>query len=41
MEFAHALEDGLAGLLVGRHAERRIFRGELRQCHVELFPIGL
>ena len=41
MEFAHALENGLAGLLVGRHAERRIFRGELRQRDAELFLVGL
>ena len=41
MEFAHALENGLAGLLVGRHAERRILRGELRQRDIELFPVGL
>src|SRR3989440_1108462 len=41
MEFAHALEDGLAGLLVGRDAERRIFRGELRQRDAELFLVGL
>ena len=41
MEFAHALEDGLAGLLIGRHAERRIFGGKLRQRDVERFPVGL
>ena len=41
MEFAHALENGLAGLLVGRYAERWIFRSKLRQCDVEHFPVGL
>ena len=41
MEFAHALEDGLAGLLIGRHAERRIFRSELRQRDAELFLVSL
>jgi hypothetical protein len=29
MEFAHALENGLAGLLIGRDPERRILRGKL------------
>ena len=38
MEFAHALEDGLAGLLIGRDPERRIFRGELRQARRRAFP---
>ena len=41
MEFAHALENGLTELLIGRHAERRILRGKLRQRDIELFPIGL
>src|SRR4029078_3693348 len=41
MEFAHALENGLAGLLVGRHPEPRIFRGQLRQRDAELFLVGL
>ena len=41
MEFAHALENGHAGLLIGRHAERWIFRSKLRQCDVEHFPVGL
>ena len=41
MEFAHALEKGLAGFLIGRHAERRIFRSELRKCHAQLFLVGL
>jgi hypothetical protein len=30
VQFAHALEDGLAGLGVGRDPKRRVFGGELR-----------
>jgi hypothetical protein len=32
MEFAHALENGLAGLLIGRDAEGRILGSELRSA---------
>ena len=41
MQFAHALEDGLAAFLVGRDAEGRILGGELRQRDAELFLVGL
>ena len=41
MQFAHPLEDGLAGLLIGRDAEGRIFRGELRKRDAELLLVGL
>ncbi len=41
MQLAHALEDGLAALLVGRHAEGRIFGGELLSAIAELLLVGL
>ncbi len=41
MKFAHALDDGLAGLRVGRDTERRIFGGELVQRHAHLLLVGL
>ena len=41
VELAHALEDGLAGFLVGRDAEGRILGRELRQSETELFLVGL
>ncbi|OIQ66449.1 hypothetical protein GALL_519790 [mine drainage metagenome] len=41
MQFAHPLEDGLTGFLIGRHPERRIFRGKLRQGDAELLLVGL
>ena len=41
MQLAHPLEDGLAGLLVGRDAERRILGGELGQRDAELLLVGL
>ncbi len=41
MQFAHALEDGLAALLIGRDAEGRILGGELGQRDAELFLVGL
>ena len=41
MQFAHPLEDGLAALLIGGNAERRILGGELGQRDAELFLVGL
>ncbi len=41
MQLAHALEDRLAGFLIGRNAEGRILRRELRQSDTELFLVGL
>ena len=41
MQLAHALEDGLAGFLIGRHAERRILGRQLGERHAELFLVGL
>ena len=41
MELAHALEDGLARLVIGRHAEGRILGGELRQRDAQLLLVGL
>ena len=41
MELAHPLEDGLAGLLIGRHAEGRVLGRELRQRHAQLLLVGL
>ncbi len=41
MQLAHAGDDGLAGLLVGMHAERRIFLGQLRQRDTHLFLVAL
>jgi hypothetical protein len=41
VEFAHALENGLAGLLVGRDPERRIFRRKLRQRNFGSIAISI
>ena len=41
MQLAHALEDGLADLLVGRDAERRVLGGQLGQRHAQLLLVGL
>jgi len=43
MELAHALEDGLAGFLVGGDAERGIFLGQAlqRDAHLLLVCLGL
>src|SRR5476651_834803 len=41
MELAHALDDGLSRLLVGRDAERRVFLDETAQCLAELLLVGL
>ena len=41
MQFAHALEDGLAGFLIGGNAEGRIFLGQAHQRHAHLFLVGL
>ena len=41
VELAHPLDDGLAGLLVGRDAEGRVLAGELRERHAELLLVGL
>ncbi len=39
--FAHPLEDGLAGFLVGRDAEGRILGRELGERDAELLLVGL
>ena len=41
MQLAHAGDDGLARLLVGGHAERRILLGELLQRDAHLVLLGL
>src|SRR5690606_25572061 len=41
MELAHARDDRLAALLVGTHAERRVFLGEARQRDAHLLLVGL
>jgi hypothetical protein len=41
VQFAHAGDDGLAGLFVGTHAERRIFRSQTAQRDTHLFLVGL
>ncbi len=41
MQLAHALDDGLAGLVIDRDAERRIFLGETVQRHAELLLVAL
>ena len=41
VQFAHPLEDGLAALLVGRDAERRVLRGKPREGDAELLLVGL
>jgi hypothetical protein len=43
VELAHALDDGLAGFVVGRNAERRIFGRETveRDAHLLLVGLGL
>ena len=43
VQFAHAGDDGLAGLLVGTHAERRIFLRQAiqRDAHLLLVDLGL
>ncbi len=40
MQFAHALDDRLAGFLIGRDAEGRIFGGELGERDAELLLIA-
>ena len=41
MQFAHAGDDDLAGLLVGLNIERRIFGHQLLQADAELLLVGL
>ena len=41
MQLAHALEDGLAGLLIGVHAERRVLGHQLGERDAELLLVGL
>ncbi|MNI39588.1 hypothetical protein D3C73_937750 [compost metagenome] len=41
VQFAHAVNNGLAGILVGANAERRIFRREALQGNPHSFLIGL
>ena len=41
MQLAHALEDGLAGLVIGRDAEGRVFGGELAAARRQLLLVGL
>jgi hypothetical protein len=41
VQLAHAGDDGLAGFLVGAHAERRIFLRQSAQRHAHLFLVGL
>jgi hypothetical protein len=41
MQLAHAGNDGLAGLFVGAHAERRVFLRELAQRDTHLFLVAL
>ena len=41
MEFAHALQDGLAGFLIDADAEGRVFLRETREGDAHLFLVGL
>src|SRR5574343_570677 len=41
VQLAHAGNDGLAGFLIGPHAERWVFRSQARQGDTHLFLIGL
>jgi len=41
VQLAHPLDDGLAGFLVGRHAERGVLAGKLLQRDAELFLVLL
>ena len=41
VQLAHAGDDGLAGLMVGGHAERRVLLGQLLQGHAHLVLLGL
>ena len=41
VQLAHAGDDGLAGFLVGVHAERRVFLREAVQRHAHLFLVDL
>ena len=41
VQLAHAGDDGLAGLVVGGHAERRVLLGELLQSDGHLVLLGL
>ena len=41
MQFAHALQDGLAGFLIGRNAEGRVFRRKLGERDAELLLVCL
>ena len=41
VQLAHAGDDGLAGLLVGGHAERRVLLGQLLQRDAHLVLLGL
>ena len=41
MEFAHAGNDSLAGLLVGRHLKSRVLLGESTQANGHLLLVGL
>jgi hypothetical protein len=40
MQFAHAGNDRLAGFMIGRNVERRIFLRETSQCDAEFVLIG-
>jgi hypothetical protein len=41
VQLAHAADDGLRGLFVGRDAERRVFLRETLQCQAHLLLVGL
>src|SRR3984957_19467941 len=41
VKFAHSLQNGLAGFLIGGDAEGRVLSGELRQRDAELLLVGL
>ena len=41
VQLAHAADDGLRGLFIGRHAERRVFLRETLQRQAHLFLVGL
>ena len=41
MQFAHARDDGLAGLFVGANTERGVFAGEAAEGERHLFLVGL
>ena len=41
VQFAHARDDGLAGVVVGAHGERRVLLRQLGQGHAHLLLVGL